>query len=313
MLSVVDGATESISKNALGTTQKIKLFEDFALKNMYTKEGIDCYVQAELAQLKERVNKLKRREIVVIHDTDNHPAKNAYLRNKIKLVESVGLKVRNEAIDDPEELIEKILMLRFEETPYLVQLPHKNVKLEDLSKFLSPSHDIDGLSEVNLGRLFGSRERKSNIVIPCTARGIYEHFTRFYKPEPGSTALLIGRSLLVNKPLEIILRDWLNMNVLVAHSKNHVRLRGETPSVIVSAVGKPIYLKDFGFGAFDKENTVIYDVGIRQANGRLQGDLSADTSVQSMCKVTPVPGGVGRLTTLSFLKNAVDLLKGMEP
>lgn len=308
MLSVVDGATESISKNALGTTQKIKLFEDFALKNMYTKEGIDCYVQAELAQLKERVNKLKRREIVVIHDTDNHPAKNAYLRNKIKLVESVGLKVRNEAIDDPEELIEKILMLRFEETPYLVQLPHKNVKLEDLSKFLSPSHDIDGLSEVNLGRLFGSRERKSNIVIPCTARGIYEHFTRFYKPEPGSVALLIGRSMLVNKPLEIILRDWFDMDVVMVHSKSKIRLRS-TPSLIVSAVGKKVSLKSYGIQSSELHDTIVYDVGIRSVGGKLCGDLSWDSILQATAKVTPVPGGVGRLTTLSFLKNSVDLLE----
>lgn len=275
---------------------------------MYTKEGIDYYVQAELAQLKERVNKLKRREIVVIHDTDNHPAKNAYLRNKIKLAESVGLKVRNEAIDDPEELIEKILMLRFEETPYLVQLPHKNVKLEDLSKFLSPSHDIDGLSEVNLGRLFGSRERKSNIVIPCTARGIYEHFTRFYKPEPGSVALLIGRSMLVNKPLEIILRDWFDMDVVMVHSKSKIRLRS-TPSLIVSAVGKKVSLKNYGIQSSELHDTIVYDVGIRSVGGKLRGDLSWDSILQATAKVTPVPGGVGRLTTLSFLKNSVDLLE----
>ena len=275
---------------------------------MYTKEGIDCYVQAELAQLKERVNKLKRREIVVIHDTDNHPAKNAYLRNKIKLAESVGLKVHNEAIDNPNELLEKLLMLRFEETPYLVQLPHKNVKLEDLSKFLSPSHDIDGLSEVILGRLFGSRERKSNIVIPCTARGIYEHFTRFYKPEPGSVALLIGRSMLVNKPLEIMLRDWLDMDVVMVHSKSKIRLRS-TPSLIVSAVGKKVSLKNYGIQSSELHDTIVYDVGIRSVGGKLRGDLSWDSILQATAKITPVPGGVGRLTTLSFLKNSVDLLE----
>lgn len=276
---------------------------------MYTKEGIDCYVRAELAQLKERVNKLKQKKIVVIHDTDNHPAKNAYLENKIKLAESVGLKVKNEAIDNPEELVEKILMLRFAETPYLVQLPHKNMELEKLSKFLSPSHDIDGLSEVNLGRLFGSRERKSSIVIPCTARGIYEHFTRFYKPEPGSVALLIGRSMLVNKPLEIMLRDWLDMEVIVAHSKNKPRLSLEPPAIIVSAVGLPVRLKAFGFQPYSSNNTIIYDVGINRNKGKLCGDLSWDKDTQGFCKVTPVPGGVGRLTTLSFLKNSVDLLE----
>lgn len=275
---------------------------------MYTKEGIDCYVRAELAQLKERVNKLKRREIVVIHDTDNHPAKNAYLKNKIKLAESVGLKVKNEAIDNPEELVEEILMLRFAETPYLVQLPHKNMELEKLSKFLSPSHDIDGLSEVNLGRLFGSRERKSNIVIPCTARGIYEHFTRFYKPEPGSVALLIGRSMLVNKPLEIILRDWLDMDVVMVHSKSKIRLRS-TPSLIVSAVGKKVFLKNYSIQSSELHDTIVYDVGIRSVGGKLRGDLSWDSILQATAKVTPVPGGVGRLTTLSFLKNSVDLLE----
>ena len=279
---------------------------------MYTKEGIDCYVQAELAQLKERVNKLKQREIVVIHDTDNHPAKNAYLRNKIKLAESVGLKVRNEAIDNPNELLEKLLMLRFEDTPYLVQLPHKNIKLEDLSKYLHYFHDIDGLSEDNLGRLFGSRGPRDGVVIPCTARGIYEHFTKFYKPEPGSVALLIGRSMLVNKPLEIMLRDWLDMEVIVAHSKNHPRLHLESPAIIVSAVGLPIHLKAYGFQPCSSCKTIIYDVGIRRNKEKLCGDLSWDKEVQDYCKVTPVPGGVGRLTTLSFLKNSVDLLEVLQ-
>lgn len=282
---------------------------------MYTKEGIDCYVQAELSKLRETVSKLHNKTIAVIHDYANDPANNAYLRNKIKLAQSIGLIIKDCRASSIIMVEDTVNDLIADHIPYLIQLPHRgnDNDPEYFKSLFRAGYDIDGLSDANLGALFRSKGPERNLIIPCTARGIYEHLTRFRKPEPGSTALLIGRSLLVNKPLEIILRDWLNMNVLVAHSKNHVRLRGETPSVIVSAVGKPIYLKDFGFGAFDKENTVIYDVGIRQANGRLQGDLSADTSVQSMCKVTPVPGGVGRLTTLSFLKNAVDLLKGMEP
>lgn len=282
---------------------------------MYTKEGIDCYVQAELSKLRESVSNLRNTTIAVIHDYANDPANNAYLHNKIKLAQSIGLTIKDcraSSIIMVEDTVNDLIADRI---PYLIQLPHRgnDNDPEYFKSLFRVGYDIDGLSDANLGALFRSKGPERNLTIPCTARGIYEHLTRFRKPEPGSTALLIGRSLLVNKPLEIILRDWLNMNVLVAHSKNHVRLRGETPSVIVSAAGKPIYLKNFGFGAFGKENTVIYDVGIRQVNGKLRGDLSSDTMVQDMCKVTPVPGGVGRLTTLSFLKNALDLLKGMEP
>lgn len=280
---------------------------------MYTKEGIDCYVRAELVQVAEEVKKLPFKNIAVIHDSQNHPANNAYLRNKIKLAESIGLTVEEHTVDAYMSLQSTVNMLCRKQIPYLVQLPHVAEKDWAMEDFFSYGYDIDGLSSLNLGKLFRSKKKESDFLIPCTARGIYEHLVRFRKPEPGSTALLIGRSMLVNKPLEIILRDWLNMNVLVAHSKSHVRLRGDTPSVIVSAVGKPIYLKDFGFTAYSNDDTIIYDVGIRRKNGKLQGDLSDDTNVQKMCKVTPVPGGVGRLTTLSFLKNAVDLLKGMEP
>lgn len=274
---------------------------------MYTKEGIDCYVQAELFQLKKKIDRLQNKTIAVIHDSANDPAKNAYLRNKIKLAQSVGLTVKEFCIDAPNQLYSQVTKLIGDDIPYLVQLPHCAQSDPGFNAVFSVL-DIDGLSSLNLGKLFRSKKKEADFLIPCTARGIYEHYTKFYRPEPGSLALLIGRSMLVNKPLEIILRDWLDMDVVMVHSKSKIRLRS-TPSLIVSAVGKKVSLKNYGIQSSDLHDTIVYDVGIRSVGGKLRGDLSWDSILQATAKVTPVPGGVGRLTTLSFLKNSVDLLE----
>lgn len=277
---------------------------------MYTKEGIDCYVQAELFQLKKKIDRLQNKTIAVIHDSANDPAKNAYLRNKIKLAQSVGLTVKEFCIDAPNQLYSQVTKLIGDDIPYLVQLPHcaqSDLGFNTVFSIL----DIDGLSSLNLGKIFRSKKKEADFLIPCTARGIYEHLIKFCKPEPGSLALLIGRSMLVNKPLEIILRDWLDMDVVVVHSKSKIRLRS-TPSLIVSAVGKKVSLKNYGIQSSELYDTIVYDVGIRSVGGKLRGDLSWDSTLQATAKVTPVPGGVGRLTTLSFLKNAYDILYSIE-
>ena len=277
---------------------------------MYTKEGIDCYVQAELSKLRESVSNLRNTTIAVIHDSMRDPANNAYLRNKIKLAQSIGLTIQNCCANSIIMLEDTVNDLIADHIPYLIQLPHRgnDNDPEYFKSLFRAGYDIDGLSDANLGALFRSRGPERNLIIPCTARGIYEHFTRFYKPEPGSVALLIGRSMLVNKPLEIILRDWFDMDVVMVHSKSKIRLRS-TPSLIVSAVGKKVSLKNYGIQSSELHDTIVYDVGIRSVGGKLRGDLSWDSILQATAKVTPVPGGVGRLTTLSFLKNSVDLLE----
>ena len=127
----------------------------------------------------------------------------------------------------------------------------------------------------------------------------------------GKTALLIGRSLLVNKPLEIILRDWLNMDVAVVHSNSDIAIGTNKLKLIVSAVGNNVNLSDYGVDIYNlPKDTIIYDVGIfrDEQTGKIRGDFTG----QNLPNCTPVPGGVGRLTTLSFISNAIDLLQKFE-
>ena len=158
------------------------------------------------------------------------------------------------------------------------------------SFLFSAEKDVDGLTR---GTYFE----------PATAKGIVEFIKRNYLYFTQKNVVIIGRSKLVGLPLaQMLLTTFSNLTVTVCHSRTKdIKQFTQNADIIIVAVGKKDYLtKDMV-----KENTIIIDVGINKGkDGKLYGDVAKD--VNDICYVTPVPGGVGKLTVASLMDNVIN-------
>lgn len=245
----------------------------------------------KLSQIKKRNKNIPSLSIY----SNGSPEGQAYIRSKQKMCDMVGL-------DCQVHVIEKPLISNFSKiakqiindpaSAIIVQLPFFNRPHRDkeLISFIPPEKDVDGLTR---GTYFE----------PATAKGIVEFFIKNYLYYERRNVVIIGRSKLVGLPLaQMLLTTFSNLTVTVCHSRTKdIKQFTQNADIIVVAVGKKGYLtKDMV-----KENTIIIDVGInKEKDGKLYGDVAKD--VNDICYVTPVPGGVGKLTVASLIDNVVN-------
>ena len=182
----------------------------------------------------------------------------------------------------------------------LLQLPlPKGLDEKKLISLISPNKDVDGLTELNLGRLFS----KNTLVAPCTATGIIDILKHYNIDIDGKEVVVVGRSLLVGKSVANML-EQLNATVTICHSHtNNLAEHTRRADILVVAIGKPNFItKDMV-----KPGAVIIDVGINRIEGKIVGDVNFE-DVKDLCsKITPVPGGVGTMTIAELLKNTMTL------
>lgn len=170
---------------------------------------------------------------------------------------------------------------------------------EKICTMIDPAKDIDCMNPENLNRVFnGDRDGFA----PCTPEAVVE-ILKYYKiPIRGADAVIINRSMVLGKPLAMLLMRE-DATVTVCHSKtadtpHHTR----SADIIVTGIGKADY---FGGEYFSEKNTVV-DVGINFAEGRMTGDVDFGQAEPVVKAITPVPGGVGAVTSMILLKHAAD-------
>lgn len=170
---------------------------------------------------------------------------------------------------------------------------------EKICTMIDPAKDIDCMNPENLNRVFnGDRDGFA----PCTPEAVVE-ILKYYKiPIRGADAVIINRSMVLGKPLAMLLMRE-DATVTVCHSKTadtpqHTR----SADIIVTGIGKADY---FGGEYFSEKNTVV-DVGINFAEGRMTGDVDFEQAEPVVKSITPVPGGVGAVTSMILLKHAAD-------
>ena len=160
---------------------------------------------------------------------------------------------------------------------------------------IDPLKDVDGLTNINAGKLV------QNIpgLVPCTAKGIIDLLDYYQIPLEGSNVVVIGRSLLVGKPVSYLLTNR-NASVTLLHSKSQdIKSFTKNADIVIVAIGHPHFLKE----DMVKDNAVVIDVGINRINGKLVGDVDFD-KVKDKCRyITPVPGGVGPMTVYELMNN----------
>ncbi len=234
----------------------------------------------------------------------NDPASEIYVRNKGLACQETG--IRSETVRLPEDTAQETLeaeidRLNRDDTIHgiLVQLPlpaHLDEKAA-LARIL-PAKDVDGFHLMNAGALMTGTPG----VIPCTPKGALHMIRSTGIDLNGRDAVVIGRSNIVGKPMAmLLLRE--NCTVTVCHSRT-ARLAEHTrqADVLVVAVGKP------GFVTEDmvREGAIVIDVGINRVDGKVRGDVDFEGVSRVASWITPVPGGVGKMTIAMLMENTAE-------
>jgi methylenetetrahydrofolate dehydrogenase (NADP+)/methenyltetrahydrofolate cyclohydrolase len=181
----------------------------------------------------------------------------------------------------------------------LVQMPlPAPLDPDAVIRALDPDKDVDGLHPINLGSLAQGRPR----FVPCTPSGCMRLFREVDTQLDGARAVVIGRSLLVGKPIALLLNNA-NATVAMCHSRTR-DLADEVrrADVVVAAVGRAELVR----GEWIKPGAVVLDVGMnRKTDGKLVGDVEFAAAAERARAITPVPGGVGPMTIACLLENTV--------
>ena len=237
------------------------------------------------------------------------PASGVYVGNKEKACSRVGIKSYIYHLKDTveqkevEQLLNK-LNLDNSIDGMLLQLPiSKKFDEQRLISFINPEKDVDGLNEQNIGKLVKNEQAMRS----CTPAGIVNLLKSQNIKIEGKKIVVIGRSLLVGKPLSLMLLN-LNATVTITHSKtvNLNKICNEA-DILIAAAGKPILIDS----SFVKEGAVIIDVGIHRLTSsdksktRLCGDVLLEDVIPKVFAYTPVPGGVGPMTVTMLLVNTI--------
>jgi len=178
----------------------------------------------------------------------------------------------------------------------LVQLPlPRGLDADAVIATIDPAKDVDGLHPVSQGALFTGRPG----LRPCTPSGCMHLLAQTDVDPAGATAVVVGRSVLVGKPVAMMLLEK-NATVVLCHSRTK-DLAAEVgrADIVVAAVGSPRLVR----GEWIKPGAVVLDVGINRVDGRLVGDVDYEPAAERAAWITPVPGGVGPMTVAMLLAN----------
>lgn len=264
-------------------------------------------ISAELrGAIAQRVARLREKSVtpglaVILVGAD--PASQIYVRNKSVGCDQVG--IHSVTINLPEtttqdELEKLIARLNADDTIHgiLVQLPlPKHLDEAAALAVIAPEKDVDGFHLLNAGRMMNGQPG----VVACTPKGAMEMIRRTGIDLGGKEAVVVGRSNIVGKPMAMLLLQA-NCTVTICHSHT-VNLAQHTRNadILVAAVGKPGFITK----SMVKPGAVVIDVGINRVNGKVVGDVMPDVA-DVAGYITPVPGGVGKMTIVELLENTVE-------
>jgi methylenetetrahydrofolate dehydrogenase (NADP+)/methenyltetrahydrofolate cyclohydrolase len=261
--------------------------------------------KAVRAEVAERVRALRAAGVVpglTVVLVGDDPASEVYVRNKDRAAAEAGFAVKTvklPASTSQAELERLVDQLNADRAVHgvLVQLPlPAGLRSDPVLERLDPAKDVDGLHPRNVAALWTGAPG----LVPCTPAGCIEILDRHGIEIAGRRAVVIGRSILVGKPLAALLLAR-HATVTVAHSRSRdlpaIAREGE---ILVAAVGRARLVK----GDWLRPGAVVLDVGInRTEDGRLCGDVDHDAAQGVASAITPVPGGIGPMTIAMLLSN----------
>ena len=261
------------------------------------------------SKLKEDINsytkfleeKGKKAPCLLSIQVGEDPGSEYYISNQQKVSESLGIKfIRKSYKEDmeEEELLEEINSANNNDDiqGIIIQLPlPKKININNVLSSIAPEKDVDGQSDINISRLY----KGEDCFVPCTAESVMRLIKSAKENIEGLRAVVIGRSTIVGKPAANLLLQE-NATVTICHSKTkNLKEICREADILVSAIGKPKFIDK----EYIKPGAVVIDVGTSSYEGKITGDVDLDSAIEVASFVTPVPGGVGAVTTAILLDN----------
>lgn len=260
---------------------------------------------------KKECSELKEQGInpqIAVVRVGNNASDISYEKSIMNFMEKADISVKSIVLDEnikeddfikslkevnEDESINAILVFR----PLPAQLDEDKIKY-----IISPSKDIDCFSPVNMAKLFIS---DTNGFYPCTPLGVMEMLD-YYRINPeGKEVVIVGRSLVVGKPLSMMLLDR-HATLTICHSRTkNLKEVCKKADILIVAVGRANMVDK----EYIKKDAVVIDVGINFYDGKLTGDVDYESASEVAGMITPVPGGVGSVTTACLVKNVLKACK----
>jgi methylenetetrahydrofolate dehydrogenase (NADP+)/methenyltetrahydrofolate cyclohydrolase len=229
----------------------------------------------------------------------------SYERGATKRAEKVGVAVRNVVL--PADVAESALIAELQALNddagvhgvLLFRPLPAHINEDRVRNTLAPAKDVDGITDLSLAGVFSGAETGFAPCTPAACMEILEHFGYDLK---GKRAAVVGRSLVVGKPAAMMLLDR-NATVTVAHSRTaNLEQVAAAAEIVIACVGRPEMLD----GSYLAAGQVLIDVGINVTEeGTLVGDFNRAAAEGTVAALTPVPGGVGTVTTSVLMKHVV--------
>ncbi len=262
-------------------------------------------VATKVQRFRAKAGRLPGLTVVLV---GNDPASEVYVRNKGVQTREAGM-ISNE-VKLPESTSQRDLLnvvARLNADPavdgILVQMPlPKQIDTQAVIEAIDPMKDVDGLHPVNAGKLAQGMEA----LTPCTPLGCMILLEKAGVEVAGANALVIGRSILVGRPVAGLLLAG-NATVTIAHSRSRdLPALCKQADILIAAVGRPEVVR----GEWIKRGAAVIDVGINRVpkddgKTKLIGDVHYPSAVEVAGVITPVPGGVGPMTIACLLQNTL--------
>lgn len=272
-------------------------------------KDVKAKLKIQIDQLKEEGKRIPKLVVVLVGDNQ---ASLSYVKGKEKACHEIGM--QNDLLTLPEstseeELLHKIKALNEDANVdgILVQLPlPKHIHEQEILHAISPDKDVDGFHPYNVGKLMLQEET----FVSCTPKGIIRILeTIGYDDLSGKTAVVIGRSNIVGKPVAQLLLSK-NATVTICHSRTKdIEQITSLADIVIASVGKARLVKK----DWVKKGAVVIDVGInRDENNKMCGDVDFDDVMDKVSYITPVPKGVGPMTIAMLLENTLQSYQNKE-
>jgi len=252
------------------------------------------------------------RAFAAAHDTSpglatvlvgDDPASHVYVSNKIKACEEAGIRSIHHGLGadvSQDELLGLVAELDADDEVdgILVQMPlPDSIDQDAVVAAIEPAKDVDGLTATSAGLLAQGRPG----MVPCTPLGVMELLRDAGVEVGGASAVVVGRSILVGRPMAALLVNA-SATVTVCHSRTRdLGAVCGAADILIAAVGSPRMIE----GEWVKPGAAVIDVGINRAEDGLVGDVDFELAKERAGAITPVPGGVGPMTIAMLLRNTL--------
>ncbi|MBU5438231.1 bifunctional 5,10-methylenetetrahydrofolate dehydrogenase/5,10-methenyltetrahydrofolate cyclohydrolase [Tissierella sp. MSJ-40] len=271
--------------------------------------AVAAHIKDNMRKDIEELKKSNKTPTLAILRLGNNPGDVSYERSIIKNCEAIGIKSEVYEKDEnigTDEVVNALKELNDDNSisGILVFRPlPKHIDEEKIRSTISPEKDVDCMHPLNLENIF---EGNMGGFAPCTPKAAMKILEYYNVPLEGKNVVVINRSMVVGKPLVMMLLEK-NATVTICHSrtKNLYEITSKA-DVVITALGKAKYFDEKYFN----ENSVVIDVGVSlDSEGKLSGDADYDKVSHIVKMITPVPGGVGSVTTSILLSQVVEACK----